>query len=183
MSIKTLAILTALLIFCCPYLSHASEKDKQVCADTDIEPFSEWLELQNLKLPQPDTDYLQLDAERTIVNGTACKDSKANNNERIVVITYVVKEQEGYDAGEDGFIIGVIDKKTKEILSTYYTVLIEDAGFTMANGGSVQIDTARYNLAKDVRAFGVDVTVAISHIVLMVATELNEYYMWSMATK
>lgn len=62
-----------------------------------------------------------------------------------------------YDDGveyEKKLIVAVIDEKTKRVISSYRSVIGEDAD-TEVGGDSLKLDTARYQLAKDVRAFGV----------------------------
>ncbi|MDO8988041.1 MAG: hypothetical protein Q7U91_00240 [Sideroxyarcus sp.] len=62
-----------------------------------------------------------------------------------------------YDDGveyEKRLIVAVIDEKTKRVISSYRSVIGEDA-VTEVGGDSLKLDTARYQLAKDVRAFGV----------------------------
>ena len=61
-----------------------------------------------------------------------------------------------YDDGvqyEKILIVVMIDKKAKHVVSSYRSVIGEDA-ITEVGGSSLQLDTARYQLAKGVRAFG-----------------------------
>ncbi len=61
-----------------------------------------------------------------------------------------------YDAGgeyEKNLIVAMIDKKTNHVVSSYQKVIGEDA-VTEVGEYSLKLDTARYQLAKGVRAFG-----------------------------
>ncbi|HEY6896601.1 MAG TPA: hypothetical protein VI279_05015 [Rhodocyclaceae bacterium] len=61
-----------------------------------------------------------------------------------------------YDAGveyEKTLVVAMIDMKTKRIVSRYQTIISEDA-VTEVGEYSLRLDTARYQLAKGVRAFG-----------------------------
>lgn len=61
-----------------------------------------------------------------------------------------------YDDGveyEKILIVVMIDKKTKHVVSSYRNVMSEDA-MTEFGGSSLQLDTARYQLARGVTAFG-----------------------------
>lgn len=62
-----------------------------------------------------------------------------------------------YDDGveyEKRLLVAVVDEKTKRVISSYRSVIGEDA-ITEVGGDSLRLDTARYQLANDVRAFGV----------------------------
>lgn len=61
-----------------------------------------------------------------------------------------------YDEGveyEKKLIVAVIDTKTMRVISAYRSVIREDA-VTEVGTNSLRLDTAKYQLAKDVRAFG-----------------------------
>lgn len=65
-----------------------------------------------------------------------------------------------YDAGneyEKSLVVAVIERKTLRVISTYRGVIGEDA-VTEAGAGSLQLDTAKYQLSADVRAFGLRFT-------------------------
>lgn len=71
-------------------------------------------------------------------------------NERMMLAAFA------YDAGveyEKKLIVAMIDKKTKRIVSTYRRIIGEDA-VTRVGDYSLKFDTARYQLAEGVRAFG-----------------------------
>ena len=61
-----------------------------------------------------------------------------------------------YDEGveyEKSLIVAVIDQKAKRVISSYRSAIGEDA-VTEVGGDSLKLDTARYQLTNDVRAFG-----------------------------
>lgn len=62
-----------------------------------------------------------------------------------------------YDVGvkyEKNMVVATIDEKTKRIVGSYQSVIGEDA-ITEVGVYSLKLDTARYQLADEVRAFGV----------------------------
>jgi len=62
-----------------------------------------------------------------------------------------------YDEGveyDKKLAVAVIDKKTEQVLSSFQSDIAEDA-VTEIGETSIHLDTARYRLAKDIRAFGV----------------------------
>jgi hypothetical protein len=62
-----------------------------------------------------------------------------------------------YDAGveyEKKFIVAIIDKKGKHVVSSHQGKIYEDATIEVGTG-SLRLDTARYQLSEGVRAFGV----------------------------
>lgn len=68
----------------------------------------------------------------------------------------VVLSAFAYDAGveyEKTLVVAMIDKKTKHVVSSYQIVISEDV-ITEVGDHSLKLDTARYQLAKGVRAFG-----------------------------
>lgn len=56
--------------------------------------------------------------------------------------------------GEKELLIATVDKNTRDIVSSYQTTIMEDA-MTQVGWGAFTIDTAGYQLSKDVRAFGI----------------------------
>lgn len=62
-----------------------------------------------------------------------------------------------YDDGiqyEKKLLVAVIDKKTKRVVSSFQNVIYEDPS-TEVGSRSLKLDTARYQLAENVRAFGI----------------------------
>lgn len=80
----------------------------------------------------------------------SCKSWPYNHN--------IVLSAFAYNAGvefEKTLIVAMIDKKTKRVVSSYRSVISEDA-ITEVGEDSLKLDTARYQLATGVRAFGVE---------------------------
>lgn len=78
----------------------------------------------------------------------SCKSWPLNKNIELTAFAY----DEGVEA-EKKLIVAMIDKKTKHIVSDYRIKTEEDA-LTEVGESSLQIDTARYQLTKSLRAFG-----------------------------
>jgi len=69
-----------------------------------------------------------------------------------------------YDAGvasEKALLVALIDARKTSIIASYRAVIQEDAAMTLGSS-SFRIDTARYELAPDVRAFGLDMNTSYS---------------------
>jgi hypothetical protein len=69
-----------------------------------------------------------------------------------------------YDDGveyEKRLIVVLLNNKTKKVIATYMGSITEDSAMTVG-GNSLRIDTAPYDLAPGVRAFGLDVTTSYS---------------------
>lgn len=78
----------------------------------------------------------------------SCRSWPLNENIELTAFAY----DEGVEA-EKKLIVAMIDKKTKHIVSDYRIKIEEDA-ITEVGEYSLQIDTARYQLTKSLRAFG-----------------------------
>ncbi len=62
-----------------------------------------------------------------------------------------------YDAGvesQKSLVVAVIDSKKNRVVSSYRTEIAEDA-LVETGSGSLQLDTARYQLTDNIRAFGI----------------------------
>lgn len=82
----------------------------------------------------------------------SCKTWPNNNNIFLAAFAYGVGDQNLEDPNMAVFV-AMIDKKTKSIISSYQTEVEQDA-LTVFGEGSLWLDTARYQLEKNVRAFG-----------------------------
>jgi len=85
----------------------------------------------------------------------ACKASPTDPARVIVAAAY---GQGGSDFGDPvNFIAALVEPRGRHVRSTFTGSIPTDAAMALAPG-SLHIDTARYDLAPGVRAFGVDVT-------------------------
>lgn len=92
-----------------------------------------------------------------------CKAHPLHPEQTIVALFHDLKDIQGNLAAEQkkGFVLAVIDAKQHELLSLYRSTIEEDAT-TRIDDFSLQIDTARYNLAPGVRALGVRMNIGYS---------------------
>lgn len=85
----------------------------------------------------------------------ACKSSPTD---RALVIVAAAYGQGGDDIGDPvNFIAALVEPRGRRVRSTFVGSIPTDAAMALAPG-SLRIDTARYDLAAGVRAFGVDVS-------------------------
>ena len=93
--------------------------------------------------------------EGSVVSET-CKIWPSNDNILLAAFAYGVGDQNLEDPTMAVFV-AMINIKTKHIISSYRTEVEQDA-LTQFAQNSLWLDTARYQLAKDVKAFGLQFT-------------------------
>ena len=112
--------------------------DDQACAPEELAPIDAWLARHPWKLGKTSPDALVT---------AACKRSPIDANVLIVAAAYAQDED---DKNE---IVALVDIRRAAVRAAFTSVIVEDA---VVKVGSFAIDTARYELAPGVRAFGVD---------------------------
>lgn len=118
--------------------SFAFAADGQECAPGDLVPVDAWLAKHPWTVGKTSPDALIT---------AACKRWPADPNVLIVAAAYMQGED---DKNE---IVALVDRKAGAVRATYTGTIAED---TITRVGSFRIDTARYDLAPGVRAFGID---------------------------
>lgn len=97
-----------------------------------------------------------------LIVSAACKLTPQNKNIELVAIAYSSEDSSalGKDAKVDpdflpekSLIVAMVDSATKQVISSYQSIIVEDAAVTVG-GDSLLLDTAPYQLAPNVRAFG-----------------------------
>jgi hypothetical protein len=88
-------------------------------------------------------------AGKQAVGASVCK--RLPGAQSIVLVAMLYKT--GSDAN---LVVAMFDEKSGKVVSTYTAPIVEDATMSV-NGARMHIDTARYDLAPGVRAFGVDI--------------------------
>ncbi|UUZ69419.1 hypothetical protein LP416_07975 [Polaromonas sp. P2-4] len=91
------------------------------------------------------------------VRAASCKAWPDDKNIMLVAIAYEPPKYPAATNYQLPLYIAMVNAGTLAILSTYKGSIGEDA-VTHVNEGSLKLDTARYFLAKDVRAFGLRVS-------------------------
>jgi hypothetical protein len=147
----TLSILLLLSGFCHAASEHemyvGAQKD-QICDNATAEIVGQFLHNAAFKF-QPDRHYSP--DENAAIAAGACKINPIDKNITIAAFSYLGKEQ------SQQLIIAIIDNKKRKVISSYQGEIYEDAAMRVESG-SLWIDTAPYMLAKNIRAFGLDVT-------------------------
>ena len=116
----------------------ASAADQQECARADLAPVDAWLAKHPWQVGKTSRDALVT---------AACKRWPADSNVLIVAAAYAQGED---DKNE---IVALVDKRARAVRAAFTGTIAED---TLTRVGSFGIDTARYDLAPGVRAFGID---------------------------
>jgi hypothetical protein len=145
---KTINFGTLLLCACFCFSAHAFDPAKQPCANSITQMVGKHIAVSNFKLSKAENGGVIVDQ--------ACKTYPTDAAKSIAVF--------GYDGGgnhEKKFVVALIDTSKRKIVSIYQDIIQEDAVLTLGKG-SFHIDTARYNLAQGIRAFGVDIA-SINH--------------------
>jgi hypothetical protein len=93
--------------------------------------------------------------ERGDIMNMVCKTHPVNPEQTIVALFYDFPDQSDQNIDESkGFALAVIDLKQNKVISLYQDKIEEDASIRVFDR-DLWIDTAHYNLAPGVRAFGV----------------------------
>lgn len=115
----------------------ASAADQQECTAADLASVDAWLAKHPWSIGKTSPASLV----------TACKRSPADANVLIVAAAYAQGED---DKNE---IVALVDERARAVRAAFTGTISEDVTTRV---GSFRIDTARYDLAPGVRAFGVD---------------------------
>lgn len=91
-----------------------------------------------------------------------CKGHPQRRDVTIVALFHVLVDQRGEQRDDvSGFVAALVDAKRRVALSLYRATVEGDASIRVG-GGSLWLDTARYDLAPGVRAFGVRMDIGYS---------------------
>lgn len=121
--------------------SAQAEKPAQECSAETLEQAGDYLREENFVLR----------VDNGVVVAAACKRWPGKNGLVLGVFAYEGKREDVKDLA-----ILVIDEKKGKVLSAHRSMIEEDASMRVEEG-SLRLDTAAYDLAPGVRAFGVDV--------------------------
>jgi hypothetical protein len=114
---------------------------KQVCSDDTFTAVGEHFKISNFKMTG---------VEDGVVLAAACKSFPGDPMLEIAVFAYDAGE-----ANEKQQLVALVNHDTGKIVSSNVSSISEDA-LVSVDGATFWIDTARYQLAPGVRAFGVD---------------------------
>ncbi|MBK6598062.1 MAG: hypothetical protein IPG25_09320 [Proteobacteria bacterium] len=88
----------------------------------------------------------------SLIKAAACK--KSPENQRITIAAFA------YDIGKEdakAIVVTLVDESARKVVASFRSEVGEDAAMRV-DTNSLRIDTAAYNLAPGVRAFGMDLT-------------------------
>jgi len=125
-----------------------------LCSEPTIKLVSEYLNIQELHFGPQDTES-RTDSKSSVI-ASACK--RWPYDKSIMIVSF------SYDAGiqyEKQLIVSLVDTFKKEAIAAYKGTIPEDAAMTVGSG-SLILDTARYDIAPGVRAFGLDLSTSHS---------------------
>ena len=129
---------------------HAAE---QTCDESTMGIVAKHLKLKDFYL----YDYK---TEKGLIVSAACKVASQDKNIELVAIAYDTEENmiksakaDPYAMPERNVIVAMIDLATNRIVSQYQSIITEDAAVQVGDSSFV-LDTAAYQLAPNVRAFG-----------------------------
>lgn len=124
-------------------------QDGQDCTAAQLAPIDAWLAAHPWKVGKTNPDA-RVDA--------ACKASPVDQAVLIVAAAYVQDtDDDRMGVGDKNVIVALVQPRAGKLRSVLTGTIAEDAGMRVARG-SLHVDTARYDLAAGVRAFGVDVS-------------------------
>lgn len=143
------ACLLSTVIYLVPWvLAHAQPREESsLCSNANVELVGKHFHLDKFVYPE----WGALENGGLIVAGV-CKPWPTNKSRVIAAFAY--------NAGgeyEKTLVIAVIDTRTNQIVTAYKSTIQEDSALTVGEK-SLRIDTARYDIAPGVRAFGIDIT-------------------------
>ena len=111
------------------------------CAPEELAPVDAWLARHPWKTGATTPDALVT---------AACKLWPYDKSVLLVAAAYAQDKEQ-----DKNLVVALVDAQTMAIRATYQGVIVEDATWSVAQG-SLHLDTARYDLAPGVRAFGID---------------------------
>lgn len=88
---------------------------------------------------------------------SACKKTTKGNENTIVALALNNGKESDVDSSEQqkDLVLALVNSDETNVIGSYKSVIEEDATLIIGSG-SLKIDTARYDLTSDIRAFGVD---------------------------
>ncbi len=126
---------------------------EQTCDESTLGMVAKHLKLKDFYLYAYKT-------EKGLIVSAACKVAPQDKNIELVAIAYDTEENMTKSAKADpdamperNVIVAMIDLTTKRIVSQYQSIITEDAAVQVGDSSFV-LDTAAYQLAPNVRAFG-----------------------------
>jgi hypothetical protein len=128
---------------------------KQSCSKSIIKAVGKHLGIKNFSFAKENSYASE---ESGIIAAGTCKLWPNDNSITIAAFAYEDKS----DINGKSLFVAIIDNLNYKIIANYKAGQIDYVGFGVAQDG-LRLDTARYNLAPGVRAFGIDITEQYNH--------------------
>jgi len=122
-----------------------SEEYASRCSDAFVKRFGKHFRLTDFAYPAPG---MSPSAEKGGLVAGICKPWPTNKSKIIAAFAY----DDGTDY-EKQLLLAIVEVPNNRVIASYKDVILEDAA-TEVSSHSLRLDTARYMLAKDTRAFG-----------------------------
>jgi hypothetical protein len=136
-----IGVVAASLLTAAAGAAQAATREPHTCAEKTLDQAGAYLKI----------DDFQLQQNNGIVAAAACKRWPGKDGLMLGAFAY-----DGKRDGEKNLVIVVIDERKGKVVSAYRTVIEED-DTTRLEQGNLGLDTAAYDLAPGIRAFGVDI--------------------------
>lgn len=141
---------TTLVVLCLLLFASRCHADDRVGIDTgDQSCEAELIQVVSDRLSLPDLQPDGGDGGASPLIASACKSNPVTPGQTYVALAY----DEGIPDTKT-LVLAIVE--SNRVLADYRSEIVEDADLTL-EADSLSIDTARYTLAKGVRAFGLDV--------------------------
>lgn len=132
-----------------------ADSEKNRCDKSIVNLVGKYLNVSDFSYPR---DHMYPSAENGgVITAGVCKVLPKDHSKTIGIFAY---DDEGVEYGKR-LIVVLADIQRMEIVAIYRGAITEDAAMTVGSN-SFKIDTARYDIAPGIRAFGLDVTSSYS---------------------
>lgn len=158
--LRNIAFIVSLIFFIHNQSSYAEtnpEKKSQHCSQSILHLVGEHFGLNDFSYPKEGM-YASTENGGVITAGV-CQEWPKDISKTISIFAYDDTDTQEND--EKQLIVALVDNIQGTVIATYKGVIQQDAAMTVGEN-SFWIDTARYDVAPGVRAFGLDVTTSYS---------------------
>lgn len=146
---RTITILLLLLasVFAVPPLRAQAT---QACDQATLDVVGDLLHVKSFR----DDGY---NGKTAAIVAARCKPSPKDSNVMLVAVAYMLPgDPNPYDdQGDRRFVVAAVDTASNKVIRSFKGNIAQDATLQINAGNSFRLDTARYDLAPGVRAFGV----------------------------
>jgi hypothetical protein len=146
----SVCLLSTIVCFGHALAQSQSEEDSSRCSDAIVKRLGKHFRLADFAYPERDR-YPSVENGGLIVAGV-CKPWPTNKSRIIAAFAYDDGTDE-YNNPQKQLLLAIVELPNNRVIASYKNVIQEDA-VTEFSSYSLKLDTARYTLSKDTRAFG-----------------------------